>query len=81
MSEIYKNEDSMVHMSKRLSDSKIFVMKTTNHFTSSKKDLIKQENKLLQLINSDFVMKAEAIYEWEDKLFIFLEFMDGKELT
>lgn len=36
---------------------------------------------MLQLIDSEHVIKAEEIYEWNDKLYLFLEFMDGKELT
>ena len=42
---------------------------------------IKQENYLLQLLNSEYVIQGAFIYEYEGYMYIFLEFMDGKELT
>lgn len=35
----------------------------------------------MQIIDSDHVMKATEIYVQDDKIFMILEFMDGKELT
>ena len=68
-------------MAYRKSDNETFVMKETQNFSDAQTELIKQENKLLQIINSDYVMRAEAIYEYNERLYLFLEFMDGKSLT
>ena len=47
----------------------------------NEKERVKGENALLQLINSEHVIKAEEIYEFDDRLYLFLDYMDGKELT
>ena len=60
---------------------KYFVMKQTYAVPQKKAWLIKQENKLLQLIDSEYVIKISEIYEWENKLYMLLPYMDGKSLT
>ena len=35
----------------------------------------------MQKINSPFVMRAEEIYQHEQKLYIILEYMDGNAIT
>ena len=44
------------------SDGKYFVMKQTDAVPQNKARLIKQENKLLQLIDSEHVIKVSEIY-------------------
>ena len=78
-SKIYQNGESTVYMCKRKSDKKTFVMKeipvtqTTDH--------TKAETALMQRINSPFVMRADEIYQHNNKLYIILEYMDGNEIT
>ena len=45
-----------------------------------KNKLLKQEHLLLQLIDSDYVMKIEEIYEFNNKIYLLEEFMDGESL-
>ena len=33
------------------------------------------------MIDSDYVMKPEEIYEWNDRFYLCLEYMDGKDLS
>ena len=80
--EIYSNVDSTVYMCSRKRDGKQFVMKITDKDSAvSEKAKISGEHQLLQIIDSDYVIKAEGIYEHNERLILLLEFMDGKELT
>ena len=36
---------------------------------------------MLQLIKSEHVIKLSEIYEWQNKLYLFLEYMDGMSLN
>ena len=83
MGEIYRNgPDNIVYKAKRRSDNQLFVMKCTMKGQIDKeKPRLSGEHQLLRLINSDYVIKAEEIYEYDDRLFLFLDYMDGKELT
>ena len=56
-------------------------MKETNVVHSESVDHIKAETLLMQIINSPYVMKAEEIYQHNNRLFIILEYMDGNEIT
>ena len=44
-------------------------------------DRVKGEAALLQALDSDFVIRAEEIYQWDERLYVFLDYMDGKEIT
>jgi len=80
--QIYQNGTSTVYVVTRKSDKVRFVMKATVKGTiENEKERVKGENALLQLINSEHVIKAEEIYEFDDRLYLFLDYMDGKELT
>ena len=69
-------------MCSRKTDGKQFVMKVTDKGSAvSEKAKISGEHQLLQIIDSDYVIKAEGIYEHNERLILLLEFMDGKELT
>ena len=60
-------------------DGKVFVMKETA--VSGSTDHTKAEAALMQMINSDYVMRAVEIYVHNHKLYIILEYMDGNEIT
>ena len=36
---------------------------------------------MIRMIDSEYVMKAEEIYEWKDRFYLCLEYMDGKDLS
>ena len=42
---------------------------------------IRGENQLLQMIDSEHVIKAVDIYNFNNRTYLFLDYMDGKELT
>ena len=65
---------------KRNSDNKLFAMKKIQIPGVEKNKLLKQEHLLLQLIDSDYVMKIEEIYEFNNKIYLLEEFMDGESL-
>ena len=48
---------------------------------SGSTDHTKAEAALMQMINSDYVMRAVEIYVHNHKLYIILEYMDGNEIT
>ena len=56
-------------------------MKETLVVHTDSADHIKAETLLMQIINSPYVMKAEEIYQHNNRLFIILEYMDGNEIT
>lgn len=47
----------------------------------TEKSRISGENALLQYIDCEYVVKAEAIYEFDERMYVFLDYMDGRELT
>ena len=77
--QICQNGEGTVYTCKRKSDKKLFVMKET--LVSATTDHTKAETALMQRINSPFVMRAEEIYQYNGRLYIFLEYMDGNEIT
>ena len=68
-------------MVERKSDSRDFIMKETLPESTDRHDYLKAETKLMQIIDSPYVMKAEEIYEYKKRVYIIMEFMDGKEIT
>ena len=45
------------------------------------KKRIYAESCLLRTLKSDFVTSCDAIYEWNERLYVFLDYMDGNEIT
>ena len=45
------------------------------------KKRIYAESCLIRALRSDFVISCDAIYEWKERLYIFLDYMDGNEIT
>ena len=39
------------------------------------------EHQLMQAINSDFIMKAEEVYQYNERIVIVSDWMDGGDLT
>ena len=80
--EIYKNYNSQVFKATEKESGKIVVMKVTNEGLEDEKvKRIRGENQLLQMIDSEHVIKAIDIYNFNNRTYLFLDYMDGKELT
>ena len=68
---------------KEIATGKTVVMKVTNEggLEDEKAKRIRGENQLLQMINSEHVIKAVDIYNFNNQTYLFLDYMNGKELT
>ena len=79
---IYINFNSQVFKAKEIATGKTVVMKVTNEgLEDEKAKRIRGENQLLQMIDSEHVIKAVDIYNHNDRTYLFLDYMNGKELT
>ena len=79
---IYSHYNSQVFKAKERVTGKKVVMKVTNEGVDDEKTKrIRGENQLLQMIDSDHVIKAVDIYNFNDRTYLFLDYMNGKELT
>ena len=57
-------------------------MKTGSEFTyDSDIDRIRGESALLAAINSEYLVNCVEIYDYESRLYVFLEYMDGGSLN
>lgn len=63
--------------------TKLFAMKKsiTGYEESREKERMEGESLLLASINSDYIVKAEAIYNFEGSVYVLLEYMDGGALN
>ena len=66
----------------RKEDSKIFILKLgAENATDTDKERVKGESALLAAINSDYLVNCEEVYEFQNRLFVFLDFMEGGSLN
>ena len=66
----------------RKDDSKIFVLKLGEENASdSDKEKVRGESALLAAINSEYLVNCEEIYEFQSRLFVFLDYMEGGSLS
>jgi len=64
------------------SSNKTYAMKLSPaDAAEQERDRVAGESALLSSINSPYIIKAEEIYEWTNRIFVFLDFMDEGELT
>ena len=79
---IYENEGSFVYKVMRKDDSKIFILKLGEENASEgDKEKVRGESALLAAINSEYLVNCEEIYEFQSRLFVFLDYMEGGSLS
>ena len=66
----------------RKEDSKIFILKVgSNDASENEKERIRGESALLAAISSEYLVNCEEIYEYNSRLYVFLDFMEGGSLN
>ena len=66
----------------RKEDSKIFILKLgSENATDIDKERVKGESALLAAINSDYLVNCVEVYEFQNRLFVFLDYMEGGSLN
>ena len=73
-----RNEGSSVDKATRILDGARFVVK---HMDTREVEKLSDEFILYNAINSDFVMRPDAIYRFKERLFIIFEEMNGGSLN
>ena len=76
------DDQNSVHLYLRKKDKRLFVCKKTPSGDEEIADKrIHAEICLLQAINSDYIINAHDIHKYDGSLYIFLEYMDGGDMT
>ena len=66
----------------RKADSKIFILKLgSENANDSDRERIRGESALLAAINSEYLVNCVEIYEFQSRLFVFLDYMEGGSLN
>ena len=66
---------------KRHSDNRIFALKFTNPRNAAERQDVINECSLIQYLNCQQLISCEDVYDFQDRIWIFLELMEGGELT
>ena len=66
----------------RKTDNKKFILKLgTEDASDLEKDRIRGESALLTAISSPYIVNCQEIFEFQSRLYVFLDYMDGGSLT
>ena len=64
----------------RKTDQKTFALKFTNPRDSNERRAILSECSLMMHLNSDNLVRCEEVYDYQNRIWIFLEYMEGNAL-
>lgn len=65
----------------RLSDKKIFALKYVLGVTAAERQLVINESSLIAFLDSNEIIKCVDLYDYNKRIWIFLEYMEDGALT
>lgn len=65
----------------RIADNKLFALKFVNGATRAEKQAVINEASLIAFLDSDEIIKCVDVYQYNNRIWIFLEFMENGPLT